>query len=395
MISVSEATAIIHQHLYLPKKEKVDLSRAVGRVLAEPVIADRNFPPFHRASMDGIAVSFTSFQNGRRDFDIEGIAAAGQPLSQLKNIANAVEIMTGAMLPQNADTVIRYEDLEINDGRAHLKIDAVERGQNIHPEGQDARAGEILLNPGINISPAEVALLASVGKSAVEVYAFPRTAIVSTGNELVSVESTPLPYQIRQSNSFALQSALAQSGCPTSLFHIPDDPIALEKELRKIFLSHELIILSGGVSKGKFDYVPQILDALSIKKHFHQVSQKPGKPFWFGTSEKNVVFALPGNPVSTYMCYYRYIQSWLVRSLKSTEKSQSAILAKAFSFKPALTYFLQVQIQNESGKLMAYPNMGGGSGDFANLKNVDGFLELPASESEFNAGECFPYFSFR
>jgi molybdopterin molybdotransferase len=373
----------------------VDLSLAIGRVLAETILADRDFPPFNRASMDGIAISFESFQNGKREFVIEGIQAAGEPVSMLKNTSDAIEIMTGAMLPQNADTVIRYEDLEIKEGKAHIIVDSLAHGQNIHRQGQDAKQKEVLLSPGIKISPAEVALLASVGKNSVEVYAFPTTAIISTGNELVSVASNPLPHQIRQSNSYALQSALAKLGCNSSLFHIHDDQTLLEKELKKIFTNYELIILSGGVSKGKFDYVPQILEALGVKKHFHQVSQKPGKPFWFGSTEKNIVFALPGNPVSTYMCYYRYIQPWLHKSMNAAEKSQSAILAKNFSFKSALTYFLQVEIKNEAGKSMAYPNSGGGSGDFANLKNVDGFVELPAEKIEFQAGDVFPYFSFR
>jgi molybdopterin molybdotransferase len=395
MISVSEANALINKHLFRPKKETLNLSLAVGRVLAETIIADRDFPPFDRASMDGIAINFNSFEQGKRTFELEGVQAAGEPMTKLKNTLNGIEIMTGAMLPQDADTVIRYEDLEIKERVAYLLIDSIERGQNIHPRGQDAGEDELLLNPGIKISPAEVALLASVGKSDVEVFKFPTTAIISTGNELVSVSSTPLPHQIRQSNSYALQSALLNLGCDSTLFHIQDDAIRLEEELKEILKNHELIILSGGVSKGKFDYVPQILETLGIKKHFHQVSQKPGKPFWFGSSSSNTVFALPGNPVSTYMCYYRYIQPWLMTSMGANQKSQSAILAKDFSFKPALTYFLQVEIKNEAGKLMAHPNSGGGSGDFANLKNVDGFLELPLDQNEFKAGEAFPYFSFR
>jgi molybdopterin molybdotransferase len=395
MISVSEAAAIINQHPFQPKKETVNISMVVGRILAETIIADRDFPPFDRASMDGIAINFNSFQQGKRTFELEGVQAAGEPVAELKNGLNGIEIMTGAILPQNSDTVIRYEDLEIKERVAHLLIDSIERGQNIHPQAQDARKDEVLLNPGIKISPAEVALLASVGKSEVEVFNFPSTAIISTGNELVAVQSTPLAHQIRQSNSYAVQSALASLGCSSSLFHIADDASLLENELRVIFKNHELIILSGGVSKGKFDYVPQILETLGVKKHFHQVSQKPGKPFWFGSSLSNTVFALPGNPVSTYMCYYRYIQPWLLKGMNANPKSQSAILATDFTFKPPLTYFLQVEIKNEMGKLMAYPNTGGGSGDFANLKSVDGFLELPLDQSIFKAGEVFPYFSFR
>jgi len=395
MISVSEASAIIQQHLYSPKKETVALTDATGRILAETVKADRDFPPFNRASMDGIAIRFDEFQKGNRKFKIEAILAAGEPSVPLKDISNVIEIMTGAVLPPNADTVIRYEDIELRDGLAIVNIDSIEKGQNIHPKAQDAKQGETLLNPGIKITPAEIALMASVGKSTIDIFAFPKTAIISTGNELVDLDVTPAIHQIRKSNSYALQSALLSMGCKANLFHLPDEKSILETELKTILGNHDLIILSGGVSKGKFDFVPGVLESISIQKKFHQVSQKPGKPFWFGTSDHHTVFALPGNPVSTYMCFYKYIQPWLFKSMGYQMRSSSALLGKDYSFKPPLTYFLQVKIENESGQLMAYPDAGGGSGDFANLKNVDGFLELPAGKSEFKKGEVYSYYPFR
>ena len=165
--------------------------------------------------------------------------------------------------------------------------------------------------------------------------------------------------------------------------------------LEEILTKYELIILSGGVSKGKFDFIPQVLESLRVKKLFHQVSQRPGKPMWFGQSQRNTVFGLPGNPVSTFMCFHRYVKPWLTKSLGNEIKKQSAQLAEDYSFSPSLTYFLQVKIQNENGKLIAYPLSGGGSGDFANLKDVDGFLELPLHESKFQKGESFPLILFR
>ena len=395
MISVSEATTIIQQHLYQPGKEKVALLKATGRILAESIRADRDFPPFHRASMDGIAIQYASFQKGQREFLLEGILPAGEPSVALKENTHAIEIMTGAVLPANADTVIRYEDIEIVNGKATIRINVLSKGENIHPQAQDAKQDEVVLTPGIKIAPAEIALMASVGKTEVEVYAFPKTAIISTGNELVDIGTIPLTHQIRRSNSYALQSALYTIGCGATLFHVPDEKTILERELKEIFATHELIILSGGVSKGRFDFIPEVLTSLGIEKKFHQVSQKPGKPFWFGTSSKHTVFALPGNPVSTYMCFYRYIQPWLLQSMSLPADEQKAILAKDFSFQPSLTYFLQVNAVNESGQLMAYPDAGGGSGDFANLKKVSGFLELPKEKSEFKAGDAFYYYSFR
>jgi molybdopterin molybdotransferase len=276
-----------------------------------------------------------------------------------------------------------------------IKIEQISRGENVHLQGTDAKENTTLLSPGIRISPAEVALMASVGKSAVTVFAFPKTAIISTGDELVPVNQIPLLHQIRQSNAHALQAALMEMECEASLFSIADQKDVLEKSLSQIFKHNELIILSGGVSKGKFDYVPQVLESLGVKKLFHQVSQKPGKPFWFGASEHQTVFALPGNPVSTYMCFYRFIRPWLMKSFGTDGPFPSAILASDFSFKPPLTYFLQVKIQEENGQRMAYPDPGGGSGDFANLKDVDGFLELPAEKTDFKKGEVFSFVPFR
>jgi molybdopterin molybdotransferase len=395
MISVSEATAIILSHSIETGKEDLAIQQACGRILREEVRADRNFPPFDRVAMDGVAICFDSFKNGNRNFPIEGIQAAGEQPKKLNNKDSCIEVMTGAMLPAGTDTVVRYEDLDIKDQSASLLLQKINPRDHIHHQGQDAKQNETLLSPGTIISPAEVALLASVGKKAISVSKFPKTAIISSGDELVPVDLTPLPYQIRRSNSYALQASLLEVGCTADQFHIPDQPEILEAEVKKILSHYEVLIFSGGVSKGKFDYVPQTLEQNGIQKRFHQVSQKPGKPLWFGTSSKHIVFALPGNPVSTYMCFYRYIKPWLIKSLQGNLKPSQAILAKDFSFKPALTYFLQVKIENEKGQLIAYPQVGGGSGDFANLKEVDGFIELPADITDFKAGQAYPFIQFR
>jgi molybdopterin molybdotransferase len=395
MISVSEASAIILGNLFNLQIESIDIHHVVGRILAEPIQADRDFPPFDRVSMDGIAIHSTSFKKGLRQFYIEGIQAAGTPQYKLANPDACVEVMTGAMLPQGTDAVIRYEDIEIKNGSAHVLIADVAPGLSIHSQAQDAKQNQLLLSPGQKISPAEIALLASIGKANVKVYAFPKTAIVSTGDELVAIDQTPQPHQIRRSNDAALKASLHQLGCDATSFHLPDSEEKLRNELITVFKHHDLIILSGGVSKGKFDFVPQVLESLGVKKLFHQVSQKPGKPFWFGRSEKHTVFALPGNPVSTYMCFYRYIKPWLLKSFKTDFETSSAILAEDFTFKLPLTYFLQVSVKNTDGKLLAYPDAGGGSGDFANLKDVDGFLELALEKNDFRRGEAFPYYAFR
>lgn len=421
MVSVSEATAIISKNLFTPSKLPVKIEEATGRILAEPITADRDLPPFNRVAMDGIAIAFEEWSRGRRSFRIAGTQAAGEEQKILTDRTQCFEVMTGAVLPNGCDTVIRYEDLDLSssapelavgsdeDSRrqapgeagnpiaeARVAIETIMQWQSVHLQGSDARQGERLLAPGIALAPSEVALLSSVGKAIVDVCAFPRTAIISTGDELVDIEAMPAPWQIRRSNSYALQAALRQMGGDATCFHLEDDETAMEKSLQQISKQYDLLLLSGGVSKGKFDFVPRVLEKIGIHKVFHQVSQRPGKPFWFGTSNAGqVAFALPGNPVSTFMCFYRYVKPYILRSFGVSIPASSAILAKDVSFAAPLTYFVQVSVRNEAGCVMAYPLPGGGSGDFANLKNVTGFLELPPEKNEFKAGEVFPYISFR
>jgi molybdopterin molybdotransferase len=396
MNSVQEASALILSHPYHPGVKMVPLQEAVGLVLGETIHADRDFPPFDRVTMDGIAIQFDAWQKGKRIFPVESIQAAGEPQKQLSDPGNAIEVMTGAMLPAGTDTVIRYEDLKVESMKATITVDQLSQGQSVHRQGQDAGKEDVLLTPSMVLSPAEIALLASVGKTVVRVKTNPRTAIVASGDELVEIGQTPLAHQIRRSNTYAIEAAMRAMGWKGDQFHLPDEQEVLRTSLEKIVHDYDTVILSGGVSQGKFDFIPAVMEAIGVKKVFHQVSQRPGKPFWFGVSPAGkTVFALPGNPVSTFMCFYRYIQPWLWKSLGVETKPAYAVLAKDFSFPPRLTYFLQVSVKNEGGRLMAYPDAGGGSGDFANLKKTDGFLELPAEQSEFKAGEAFPFIPFR
>ncbi len=396
MVSVAEATSVVFSNLLQPTTTSVSLTDAVNKVLAERITADRDFPPFDRVAMDGIAIRRDAWKMGQRAFKLEAVQAAGEPRKTLKDKTNAIEVMTGAPMPDGTDVVIRYEDLRIEEATAHITSEMAADNAFIHRQAVDAAKDSVLLEPGILLSSAEIALLASVGKSRVKVYVFPKAAVVSTGDELVHIDDIPLPHQIRRSNTYALQAAMKTLGWEGAIHHLKDDKASMIEGLKKIAQTTEVIILSGGVSKGKFDFVPDALEALGVKKLFHQVSQRPGKPFWFGVSPAGLtVFALPGNPVSTYMCFYRYIRPWVMQSLKTWVDPFYAVLASDFAFAPSLTYFLQVTVKNEYGKLMAYPEAGGGSGDFANLKNVTGFLELPATASTFKAGETFPYIPFR
>jgi len=395
MVSVSEAISIIESHLYSTSQESVPVNDALNRVLAEPILADRDFPPFNRVAMDGIAIQFDQFTKEHTTFEIEDIAPAGVPQKKLTHKTNCMEVMTGAPLPSNTDTVIRYEDLDIKEKKASILIPEIKAQQNVHGQGQDAKKNQVLLNVGTQLSPSEIALIASVGKTQVMVRSIPKAAIISTGDELVDIGDMPEAHQIRRSNSYALQAGLKSLSCEANLFHIRDEKEVIKKEMTDILKQHDLIILSGGVSKGKFDFIPEVLEQLGVKKHFHKVKQKPGKPFWFGSVGNKTVFALPGNPVSTYMCFYKYIKPWLRKSWGLPNTIEYATLATDYQFNGDLTYFLQASVANELGVQVAYPVTGGGSGDFANLKEVNAFLELPEEKATFQKGEAYPVYFFR
>lgn len=397
MLTAAQATELVLQHRLSLPTETVSLTEAGGRVLRQTVCADRDFPPFDRVAMDGIAIRFADFAGqpaGRpRIFRVVGMQRAGQPQQTVTDAGTCLEVMTGAMLPVGTDTVIRYEDISIADGQATLQIDDIVEQQNVHKQATDRRADDELLSVGTLIGPAEIAVAASVGQATLIVSALPRVALISTGDELVGVDDTPLPYQIRQSNTYLLQAALKSLGIRASMHRVVDDEDLMAERLGKLLAENDLLLLSGGVSAGKADFVPAVLQRLGVEQRFHKIDQRPGKPLWFGTTPSGkTVFGLPGNPVSTVLCTYRYVMPYLRASLAMTpEPVTYAQLAANYTFRPALTHFLSVRLTNEpDGRLLAHPLPGSGSADFANLLDTSAFMELPADQSTFKPGDAFP-----
>ncbi len=397
MITVKEATTLILSSKLRLKKEHVNLLEANGRVLATEVTADRNFPPFDRVTMDGIAIAYEAYKQGQRSFPLEATQLAGEEAKTLIHANGALEVMTGAVLPIGCDTVIPYEDIEIADATASLKVDSIKDGQNVHKEARDQKKGVKLLSPGTLIGAPEIAVLATVGVAIPKVFCLPKVAVIATGDELIPVDAHPEPYQIRSSNSQALAAALMTWGVEPDIFHIKDDKESLRIQLADILKSHDVLLLSGGVSKGKADYLPEVLESLQVQKVFHRVAQKPGKPFWFGHIEdKKFVFAFPGNPISTFMCFHRYFLPWLRSCLEITPKVQHARLSEDFQFDAPLTYFLQVKtFLDDQGVLWAQPRSGGGSGDLANLLFANAFIELPNDQSSFKKGQSLQVITYQ
>lgn len=398
MIPVQEALKIVLQHAWQGPEIELPVAQTVGSILAEDIVADRDFPPFDRVTMDGIALNRKAFvtQGPQVMIPVEATQFAGEIPRSLSNPTHCIEVMTGAVLPEGTDTVIRYEDVEIKDlngqKTAIVQTTLPDAGHNVHHQGTDRQAGAVLVAAGRVISPAEVGVAASVGSPTLKVRQAPRVAIVSTGDELVDVHENPQAHQIRRSNSYMLQSALWQIGLKAELYHLHDNQDSIRRKVAELLDTYDALILNGGVSEGKADFVPIVLAELGVNKCFHKVAQRPGKPFWFGQSPTGkTVFALPGNPVSTFVCYYYYVLPWLL----GPTLMPSAVLRQPVRFEPPLTYFLPVRVIAEGNTLNATPLKGSGSGDFANLLDCDGFLILPPEGTNFEAGQAYPLLSFR
>lgn len=396
MIDIKEALEIVHSHSRDFGVESIGLAHGIARVLREDWHCDRDLPPYDRVTMDGIALNYDG-GSALGKLQIDDVVAAGDPQAHLLHKDHCVEIMTGAMLPIGADTIIRYEDVVIEEGFAHIKVD-YKKHQNIHWRGEDRKKNELLVPKNTLLSPSEIGVGASIGKHEILVSRNPKTIVISTGNELVEIDETPEPHQIRRGNVYRIQATLQHMGLSVDTAHIRDDKAETITELERILEEYELIILSGGVSKGKFDFLPGALDKCGVQKHFHRVAQRPGKPIWFGTHPNGTtVFALPGNPVSSFMCLTIYLIDWLRLSLGlSIEKRQHAQLTEEVTFNPALTYFLEVAVETDNdGQMLAHPKKGHGSGDLANLLYGDAFIMLPTGRNIFKKGESFPIFQYR
>jgi molybdopterin molybdotransferase len=409
MISVEQALQSVLNSAQNFGAEEIPFLKSLGRILKEEIFADRDFPPFNRVAMDGIVINYTSFKKGQRSFKIEGIQAAGSAQITLQNAENCIEVMTGAVSPNNANTVVRYEDVTIDNGIATINLDAINEGQNIHTKGKDGKSGDLLIQKNTKISAAEIGVLATVGKSFVKVARQPKVMIVSTGDELVGVDQNPLAHQIRRSNVFTLVSLLERVHIFSESTHITDDKPILKSKIATYLKEYDVLLFSGAVSKGKYDFLPEVFEELGIEKLFHKVAQRPGKPFWFGretsvikndfslnTHENNtIVFGFPGNPISTFVNCLAYFYPWYYKSVGLELREEMAILAEDVKFKPNLAYFLQVKLENKKGQLIAFPILGNGSGDLASLVNTDAFIQLPDNKSEFKKGEVFKIIRYR
>jgi molybdopterin molybdotransferase len=391
LITPAEADLLIGQNLQCLPIESLPLAQCAGTVLRENIYAERDQPPFDRVAMDGVALASRAVHAGTRSFRIQAIQAAGVPPLTLATAADCIEVMTGGVLPVGCDSVIPVEQVGIEGGRASLAEGLkVEPWQNVHRRGTDTRQGALLVNAGLRLRAPEIAIAASAGMARIRVSSQPMLAVISTGNELVEPGEPVLAHQIRRSNAYAIVSALREHGFQrVADDHLHDDADELRKRLSFHLKTHDVLILSGGVSMGKFDLVPGVLAELGVRTVFHKVAQRPGKPLWFGVGPGGTaVFGLPGNPVSTLVCFTRYVLPALLGSLGHAPRPAERIaLAAPVTFNPALSYFLPVRLeQDDWGRLWAQPSPTNGSGDYTALGGTDGFVELPPGPNTYPKG---------
>ena len=391
MLTPAAAEILIGQHLTCPPVESLPLAQCAGAVLRENIHAERDQPPFDRVTMDGIAVNSGAVHGGARRLPVQAMQAAGETPLTLAVPEACIEIMTGAALPGNCDAVIPVEQIQVRGGAAQITADTpIEPGQNIHRRASDTPEGALLLKAGIRLGAPQIAIAASAGLARIRVSGQPALAVISTGNELIEPGEPILPHQIRRSNAYALCASLRLHGFHrVTNDHVRDDAAALRARLKFHLDTHDVLILSGGVSMGKLDLVPQVLETLGVRCIFHRVAQRPGKPLWFGIAGSGAaVFALPGNPVSTLVCLARYVMPALFAAMNQTATIPERFsLGEAVKVNSPLAYFLPVRLSTDGdGRHSVQPCPTNGSGDFTALAQTDGFVELPPGPNTYPKG---------
>ncbi|MGE0684770.1 MAG: gephyrin-like molybdotransferase Glp [Candidatus Binatia bacterium] len=384
MISVHDALMTILETVAPLAGERVSLLQAVGRVLAEEIRSAREVPPFANSAMDGYAVRWEDICDADPDvpvhLDILEVIQAGAVPQYAVTTGTASKIMTGAVMPHGADTVIRVEDTEEHDGRVWIKRQ--ERvGSHIRESGEDIHPGQKVLEKGRVLRPADIGLLASVGRSFVLVHQRPRVAILSTGNELVEVDQTLHPGQIVNSNAYTLAAAVQEAGGVPVPLQIAQDTLEEIRAALNEAVRHDVVLSTGGVSVGDFDFVKAAMDELGIHRLFWQVAQKPGKPLTFGLLRERPYFGLPGNPVSALVCFYLYVRPALAK-MTGHEKPflpvVSATIGEDIPKAKGLTEFVRCRLVSSKGQYEVHSTGSQSSGVLSSLSLGEGLVIGPA-----------------
>jgi molybdopterin molybdotransferase len=402
VLSFEDARRVVEEQAALVRAtqtEPVKLLDAAGRVAAEPVLADRDFPPFPRSTRDGYAVRSADLTQIPASLDVIAEIKAGESLDRIPEIGTrqAASIMTGAPVPAGADAVVMVEYTAQNATSVEIKR-AIQPGENIVPRGTEARKGGVLVDRGTRLNEATIALAASVGKSQLQVYKCPRIAVLTTGDEIVNIDIIPGPTQIRNSNSYSLAAQIRNTGAePLLLPTAPDDPQKL-RSLIEEGLKSDLLLLTGGVSMGRYDLVEQVLAEMHAEFFFTGAKIQPGRPVVFGkcsandpaNSSRKYFFGLPGNPVSTMVTFELFVRPMLEAMAGVLPRKLLFVhsrLKSEIRVKPGLKRFLPAilsgEFENTSVELVPWQ----GSGDIAATARANCYIVIPSDRDFIPAGE--------
>jgi molybdopterin molybdotransferase len=369
--------------------EAVALGQCHGRILRQVVLAERDNPPFDRVCMDGIAITSRAFESGARRFRIQATQGAGAVPLTLTAADAAIEVMTGAVLPLGTDSVIPVEEYTVAADMLALGAEATAAPwRNVQRRGSEGAPGAAMLAPGMRLGAAEIAVLASAGLASAEVSSQPRIMVTSTGDELIDPGQPIADHQVRRSNAYGVAAALQLHGLGrVGNTHLLDDEQSMHRSLGDLLDAHDVLVVSGGVSKGKFDFVPAVLQALGVEEVFYGVAQRPGQPLWFGVGPRGqLVFGLPGNPVATLMCVARYVLPALrAAMLAGPGPRERVAMAEPCSGRKT-TYFMPVVLTCDPTPGLASARQPRGSGDFLAMAGADGFVELPPQPQGYPRG---------
>ena len=393
MISVAEAIQIVREKTHSLGSEKVDLPNALGRVLAHEIVADSDLPPFDRSQMDGYAVCAGDTTAAPVSLRIVGESAAGKGWHKRMEAGEAVRIMTGAPVPDGADSVQQVElTHELKDGTVVELLSAVEHGKSIVRRGEEIKAGETILQPGVTINAAMMAVLAAFGYAEVQVARRPRVAVAATGSELVGVNEQPGLDQIRDSNNYSISAYAELAGAVVQRLPLTRDETSLLKhQIAEAANNCDVVVTSGGVSMGVYDVTKLALKELDAEIFFERVALRPGKPIVFARLPGGaLVFGLPGNPVSVSVTFNLFTRTALLAMQGVNEpvlKQETAVLARAVKGTNDRESYLPAQLTtNDDGELIAFPLKWGGSSDFVSFALTTALVIIPAGVKSMEAG---------
>jgi len=384
-IEVSEAKKLIRENIKSPDPIKVSISAAVGLILAEDIYSLTDVPPFNQSSMDGYALNYEGWKQNNT-LTIEGLAQAGLAEQNSLQANNTCRIFTGAAVPSGADTVVMQEKVEIQDGKLLIKDSKLTKGQNVRIQGSEAKKGELALEKGCLLNAPAVGFLAGLGIHELMVHPRPTISIILTGNELQQ-PGLPLSYgQVYESNSYALSAAIRELGIlNVDVFSAEDDLSILTEVLAIAMQQSTLVLLTGGVSVGDYDFVIPAAEANGVEQIFHKIRQKPGKPIYFGKKEDKYVFGLPGNPASVLSCFYEYVYP-AIAGLSNREKDlikRKAILETDLKKPAGLTHFLKAYYDGKTVKDLKAQE----SFRLSSFAKANCLIQLDEDRTEYKSGE--------